>query len=62
MKADAENAGFLFGAELDSQTKDDPVSDAELRSAEMRLARGGQRLEELRVHIQHLSSLKEQLG
>jgi hypothetical protein len=62
MKTDADNAGFLFGAELDSQTKEDPKSDAELRSVELRLTRGGQRLEELRGHIRHLSSLKEQVG
>jgi hypothetical protein len=38
---------FLFGAELDSQTKEDPKFDAKLRSVELRLTRGGQRLEEL---------------
>ena len=62
MRTDADNAGFLFGTGLDSETKDDPKSEAELRGAEMRLTRGEQRVGELRAHIHRLSSLKEQLG
>jgi hypothetical protein len=59
MKSDADNAGFLFGSAIESQTQGDPVSDSELRRSEQRITRGEQRAWELRRHIQHLRAIGE---
>ena len=59
MKSDADDAGFLFGSGMESQTQGDPVSDAALHQSEERITRGEQRVKELRAHIQHLCGIDE---
>jgi hypothetical protein len=58
IRAEMDCAGFLFGADIESDVKGDIVAEGKLARCESNILRGEQRVRELTSHLSLLYSLQ----